>query len=272
MYYELPEVWKCRLHLGRHIEVNRGKHILHPAFVFEKWGFYPFFKGGYEFQREKRIRPLHLRGNVFQRSGHSWDSMKPMKPYERPPKPPTIRNSFTRTLVLDTIMKLSGTIGVTQKTMTLIHMFASFWIWRHSSSKLISARNEASKNILKLRAKKRDIISCTKWTHLKNWKVKGNSERWPKRWPNDDHFLSFWVLIDTSPQRAHNGFLAGKKLFYSFSLLLLLLFLLLLLVLLLLLLFVSITCSFHVHEHQTLRNDRGHTKNDDHFSHVLSRM
>ena len=38
--------------------------------------------------------------------------------HERPPKPPTIRNSFTRTLVLDTIMKLSGTIGVTQKTMT----------------------------------------------------------------------------------------------------------------------------------------------------------
>ena len=35
-----------------------------------------------------------------------------------PPKPPTIRNSYTRTLVLDTIMKLSGTIGVTQKTMT----------------------------------------------------------------------------------------------------------------------------------------------------------
>ena len=34
----------------------------------------------------------------------------------------------------------------------------------------------------------------------------------------------------------------------------------------------SITCSFHVHEHQTLRNDRGHTENDDHFSHVLSRM
>ena len=38
-----------------------------------------------------------------------------------------------------------------------------------------------------------------------------NSERWPKRWPNDDHFLSFWVLIDTSPQRARNGFLAGKN-------------------------------------------------------------
>ena len=40
-------------------------------------------------------------------------------PYERPPKPPTFWNSYTRTLILDTIMKLSGTIGVTQKTMTL---------------------------------------------------------------------------------------------------------------------------------------------------------
>ena len=36
-----------------------------------------------------------------------------------PPKPPTFWNSYTRTLILDTIMKLSGTIGVTQKTMTL---------------------------------------------------------------------------------------------------------------------------------------------------------
>ena len=39
--------------------------------------------------------------------------------YERPPKPPTFWNSYTRPLILDTIMKLSGTIGVTQKTMTL---------------------------------------------------------------------------------------------------------------------------------------------------------
>ena len=37
--------------------------------------------------------------------------------YERPPKPPTFWNSHTRALILDTIMKLSGTIGVTQKTM-----------------------------------------------------------------------------------------------------------------------------------------------------------
>ena len=31
--------------------------------------------------------------------------------YERPPKPPTIRNSYTRTLILDAIMKLSGTMS-----------------------------------------------------------------------------------------------------------------------------------------------------------------
>ena len=37
---------------------------------------------------------------------------------ERPPKPPSIGNSYTRTLILDTITKLSGTIGVTQKMMT----------------------------------------------------------------------------------------------------------------------------------------------------------
>ena len=37
--------------------------------------------------------------------------------YERPSKPPTFWNSYTRTLILDTILKLSGTIGVTQKTM-----------------------------------------------------------------------------------------------------------------------------------------------------------
>ena len=31
--------------------------------------------------------------------------------------------------------------------------------------------------------------------------MKGSSERWPKRWLNDDHFLSFSVLTHTSPQR-----------------------------------------------------------------------
>ena len=57
-----------------------------------------------------------------------------------------------------------------------------------------------------------DIISFTKWTHLKNSKVRGSLERWPKRWPNDHHFLSFWVLTDTSPQRERsNGYLASQN-------------------------------------------------------------
>ena len=50
------------------------------------------------------------------------------KSYERPPKPPTFWNSYTRTLILDTIMKLSGTIGVTQKTMTFdTHVWLFFF-------------------------------------------------------------------------------------------------------------------------------------------------
>ena len=38
--------------------------------------------------------------------------------YEHQPKPPTFWNSYARTLIPDTILALSGTIGVTQKTMT----------------------------------------------------------------------------------------------------------------------------------------------------------
>ena len=74
---------------------------------------------------------LHFRGSMLIFWGCNWCSLgddlgalygrcyrfTDLWLYERPPKPPTIRNSFTRTLVLDTIMKLSGTIGVTQKTM-----------------------------------------------------------------------------------------------------------------------------------------------------------
>ena len=63
-------------------------------------------------------------------------------------------NSYARTLILDTIMKLSGTIGVTQKTMTLdTHVCLIFEFEDISSSKIIFARNEASKNIQKLCAK-----------------------------------------------------------------------------------------------------------------------
>ncbi len=52
-------------------------------------------------------------------------------PNERPPKPPTFWNSYTRTLILDTIMKLSGTIAVTQKTMTFdTHVCLVFFNYR----------------------------------------------------------------------------------------------------------------------------------------------
>ena len=61
--------------------------------------------------------------------GTRWSHVRRGNPTgdERLPKPPTIRNSFTRTLVLDTIMKLSGTIGLTQKTMIFdIHVCQIF--------------------------------------------------------------------------------------------------------------------------------------------------
>ena len=48
----------------------------------------------------------------------TWPNLYPVITiFERPSKPPTFWNSYTRTLILDTILKLSGTIGVTQKTM-----------------------------------------------------------------------------------------------------------------------------------------------------------
>ncbi len=122
--------------------------------------------------------------------------------YERPPKPSTIGNSCTGTMIFDTIMKLSGNRGL-QYTKNDDFWYTSlpdFWIWRHSSSKLISARDAASESCVP-RAKISCTI-CTKWPHVKNSKVEGSSERWPNRWPSDDNFLSLWVLTDTSPQRA----------------------------------------------------------------------
>ena len=189
------------------------------------------------------------------------------KSYERPPKPPTIRNSCTRTLILDTIMKLSGTIGVTQKTMTFDYTcLPVFEFWRHSSSKLISARNEASKSIQKLCAKsKRYHAENEHASIIRKWKAAQNDDQ------NDDWtmtiFLISWVPTDTSPQRElQNDFLAGKKLFLFHCCCCFFFCCCLFLLLLLLLLLTS--CP----QHQTLRNDGGHTKNDDHFSHVLSRM
>ena len=80
--------------------------------------------------------------------------------YERLPKPRTTRKQFlyTRTLMLDTIMELSGTIGVTQKNDDFWHTcLPDVWI--------------------------EDIHPASQYR-------------------NDTHFLSFWVLTYTSPQRA----------------------------------------------------------------------
>ena len=71
------------------------------------------FLGSRSCLRKAVERPL-----LWHQSRWQSKSREPMLIYERPPKPPTIWNGHTRTLILDTIMKLSGTIGVTQKTMT----------------------------------------------------------------------------------------------------------------------------------------------------------
>ncbi len=63
-----------------------------------------------------------------------------------------------------------------------------FWSWRHLTCQELRA--------------KREKTSCTKLTHFKILKVKGSLERWAKRWPNDGHFLSFWVLTDTPKESA----------------------------------------------------------------------
>ena len=79
--------------------------------------------------------------------------------------------------------------------------------------------------------------------------------------------------LQTYPHRERqNGFLAGKKLFMFIAAAAAATFSSVAALSAASASIFSITCSFHAHKHQTLRNDRGHTKNDDHFSHVLSRM
>ena len=146
---------------------------------------------------------------------------------ERPPKPPTIRNSYTRTLILDTVMKFSRTVGATQNDDFDTHVCQIL-----NLKPLIQQVNIGTKWSLQKHPKavcQKYKISCTKRTHLKKSKVKGSSEQWPKRWPDDDNFLGFWVLADTS----------------------------------------GISCPLT----QTKPSGTmGDTKNDDHFSHVLSRI
>ena len=60
-------------------------------------------------------------------------------------------------------------------------MFAWFWIWRHSSSKLISAWNQASKSIQKLCAKsKRYHAEREHTSKIRKWKAAQNDDQ------NDD--------------------------------------------------------------------------------------
>ena len=133
--------------------------------------------------------------------------------------------------------------GLHKKRWPLIHMFARF---------------------LNLKTFIQQVNIGTKWSLQKHSKVVNT----PQKSESERQLRTMTILLvseslQTHPHRERqNGFLAGKKLFIfiaafssaaSASIF-------------------SITCSFHAHEHQTLSNDRGHTKNDDHFSHVLSRM
>ena len=94
-------------------------------------------------------------------------------------------------------MKLSGTIGVTQKTMTFdIHV----WIRRHSSGKLISARNEASKSIQKLCAKSKRYHAENENEHtskIRKWKAAQNDDQ------NDDWTMTIFLVSESLQTHPH---------------------------------------------------------------------
>ena len=95
---------------------REGHHGDAPKIVGTPWSLRPR-EGGWVRRAEK----CSSKGKVGETLGRVQKRYIPT--YERPPKPPTIRNSYTRTLILDMIMKPSGTIGVTQKTRTFdIHV------------------------------------------------------------------------------------------------------------------------------------------------------
>ena len=78
-------------------------------------------------------------------------------------------------------------------------MFAWFWIWRHSSSKLISARNEASKSIQKLCAKSKRYHAENEHTSIiRKWKAAQNDNQ------NDDWTMIIFLIsepLQTHPHR-----------------------------------------------------------------------
>ena len=103
--------------------------------------------------------------------------------------------------ILDTIMKLLGTIGVTQKTMafdTHVCQMFEFEGIHHSSSKLISARNEASKNIQKLCAKNRRYHAQNEHTsRIRKWKAAQNDDQ------NDDRTMTIFLVSKSLQAHPH---------------------------------------------------------------------
>ena len=78
-------------------------------------------------------------------------------------------------------------------------MLADFWIWRHSSGKLISARNEASKNIQKLCTKNKRYHAQNEHTSkIRKWKAAQNDDQ------NDDRTMTMFLVsesLQTHPRR-----------------------------------------------------------------------
>ena len=143
-----------------------------------------------------------------------------------------------------------------------------WWNSQERSSKSISARlqkpPEASKKTVChffCRKNVKDIMHKMNSPQKKSKSERQLRTMFSKRWvPNDGHFLGFWVLTDTSPQRTIKWLPCWKETIQLS--LLLLLFLLLMLVLQLLLLLLS-TASVQELAHfmstftQVLRNDGG---------------
>ena len=153
-------------------------------------------------------------------------------------------------------------------------MFAWFWIWRHSSSKLISAWNQASKSIQKLCAKsKRYHAEHEHASKIRKLKAAQNDDQ------NDDWTMTIFLVsqsLQTHPHRErerskatsllvrnHSFFMAAAA-FSSVAA-------------------CSAASAFATSSFQSLAHFMSttpnpqerwgtHTKNDDHFSHVLSRM
>ena len=79
-------------------------------------------------------------------------------------------------------------------------MFACFWIWRHSSSKLISARNEASKSIQKLCAKSKRYHYHAENEHasiIRKWKAAQNDDQ------NDDWTMTIFLISESLQTHPH---------------------------------------------------------------------